>query len=297
MKKLLYSLLIVGLLLTAMVALSQDTGTPPAPTTPPTTDTAPTTPAAPTTPTEPAAPKTPATPPANGETPIQGPFANTTPGNTTIAPTGPVDPDKLQVSIAFVRADLPNVLGFLSMASGIPIIIDGDLNGTVTISSVKTVSLTEAYDVINSALRVRSYTMVGTLKDKLIRVVPLKKAFVERPALHTGTDPTVVGESDTVITQVIPLHYISALKLMGELKPLVPDDQANLIAVSSTNTLILTDTEANVKRLLQIIALLDKDNSDVVNLEVYQCKFASAAILINSLSQACLLYTSPSPRD
>ena len=269
MKKLLQNgILLLGVvLLTTTATFSQGTTTPPATPTPPAT-------------TPPATTTAPAPAP---DQPIKGPFAtDTTP--TTVAPTGPVNPDTLQVSIAFVKADLPSVLGFLSMASGIPIVIDGDLNGTVTIQSVKSVTLTEAYDVINSALRVRGYTMLGSLKDKIIRVVPLKKAAGEPIPLRT--DPTKVGDSDSIITEVIPLQFISALKLKDELKPLVPDDQANMLAVSSTNTLVLTDSEANIKRLLQIISLLDVDTSDVINLEVYQCKYASASILIASLSQA-----------
>ena len=215
----------------------------------------------------------------------RGPW-QTEPDTSVTGPTQPVNPDTLEVSVSFVKADLPNVLAFLSMASGVPIVVDGDVKGTVTITSMNKVPLTMAYEVINSALRVRGYTMVGTLKDSVIRVVPLKRALAERPAVKEGVDASTIGTSDTVITQVMPLQYISATKLRDEIKPLVPDDQGNLLAVSSTNTLIVTDTEANVKRLAQIVTLLDKDTSDVISLEVYQCKYSSSTNLIASLSQA-----------
>ncbi|HEY3379704.1 MAG TPA: secretin N-terminal domain-containing protein, partial [Armatimonadota bacterium] len=204
----------------------------------------------------------------------------------------PVDYEKTLVSIAFAKADITNVLSFLSMTSGVPVVVDADVKGTVTIISMKRVSLTMAYQVINSALRVRGYTMIGTLKDKLIRVVTLKRAVSDHADVREGADPQNVGTSDNVVTQVVQLQNASASKLKDELKPLVADDQANLLAVTSSNMLIVTDTEGNVKRLLQIINLLDKDPNDVLDVEIYQCKFASASILTASLSKIFPITTS-----
>lgn len=239
--------------------------------------------------TQTAAPTPPATAPDTQPNGIWGNAPGTAgqAGNTilpALADDQPVDPDTMVVSIAFAKADISNVLSFLSMASGVPIVLDADVKGTVTIISVKKVSLTMAYEVINSALRVRGYTMVGTLKDKLIRVVPLKKAISDKADVHFGATMEGTDASDSVITQVVPLQNASAVKLKDELKSLVSDDQANLLAVSGSNTLIITDTEGNVRRLLQIINLLDKDNTDVLDVEIYPCKYASAKSLTASLA-------------
>jgi len=185
------------------------------------------------------------------------------------------------------------VLNFLSMATGIPIIVDAEVKGTITINSMRKVSLPLAYDVINSALRARGYTMVGTLKDKMIRVSTLEKAVADRAVVQEGKDYTKLGDSDTFVTQVIPLANISAARLKEELKPLVAEKQANLLAVSSSNTLIVTDTEGNVKRLLQVIELLDKDSSDVLDVDVYKCEFASAAALVTSLEKVFGITSTP----
>ncbi len=57
------------------------------------------------------------------------------------------------------------------------------------------------------------------------------------------------------------------------------------MAVSSSNVLIITDTEGNVRRLVQIINLSDQDISDILEMEVYQCKYAAASVLLNSLEK------------
>lgn len=222
--------------------------------------------------------------PATPTTPARGPFAADAPTEAPI-PDQPIDPEKVVVSISFTKADLTSVLAFLSLASGVPVVVDADVKGMVTISSMKKVPLTLAYEVINAALYARGYTMVGTLKDTMIRVVPLKRAVSNRVTVQTGTDLEKIGTSDALVTQVIPVQYISAIRLKDELKPLVASDQANLLAVSSTNTLIITDTEGNVRRLVQIINLLDTDTSDTLSVEVYQCKFATATVLISALEK------------
>lgn len=283
MRRFRYALLFIAAVfaLTALVAWGQEAApTKPADTPAP----APATPAQPanTTPAQPAQPAQPTQPATNPDSPFATP--PTTPA-LPLLPEGPIDPDKVEVSIAFVKADLSNVLNFLSMASGVPIVLDAEVKGTVTITSLRKVSLTMAYEVINAALRVRGYTMVGTLKDQIIRVMPLKRSIADKAVVQFGSDPDKLGESDTVISQVIPLSFISATKLQTELKPLVADDQANLLAVSSSNALIVTDTEGNVKRMMKIIAMLDKDSSDVLSIEVYRCKFASATVLIASLEK------------
>jgi len=298
MNRYLLTLLFIGLLAgsVALIAFGQDAANTPAP--------APAAVAAPATPEAPAAAPAAETPAPATETPaatpqqppVRGPFEGNGGGNpmpTVTIPDRPIDLEKDTVSIAFSKADLLNVLNFLSMATGIPIVVDAEVKGTVTINSLRKVQLPLAYDVINSALRARGYTMVGTLKDRMIRVSTLEKAVADRAVVQEGKDYTKLGESDSFVTQVIPLANISAARLKEELKPLVADKQANLLAVSSSNTLIVTDTEGNVKRLLQVIELLDKDTSDVLDVDVYSCKYASAAALVASLEKVFGITSTP----
>jgi general secretion pathway protein D len=225
--------------------------------------------------------------------PSPAPFQSGDATVTVIIPDRPIDLKNDLVSIAFSKADLINVLNFLSMATGIPIVVDAEVRGTVTINSMRKVPLPLAYEVINSALRARGYTMVGNLQDKLIRVTTLGKAVVDRATVQVGADIEKIGTSDSFVTQVIPVQHISAARLRDELKPLVADGQANLLAVTSANTLIVTDTEGNVRRLVQLVNLLDIDTSDVMDVEVYSCKFANAAAMIVSLEKVFGVTSTP----
>ena len=110
-------------------------------------------------------------------------------------------------SMNFQGADAGSVVQFLSMVSGIPVVTDPDLKGNVTIISPKPMTLGEVYDVINAALRVRGFTMVGDLNSKVIQVESLKKAIADGTTVVSGTDLSNVNAGQDLITQVVPLQY------------------------------------------------------------------------------------------
>ena len=201
------------------------------------------------------------------------------------ADEGRPDPNETEVSMSFDKADINSVVRFLSVASGVPIVCDADLKGNVTIVSLKQIPLSDAFEVVNSALRVRGYGMVGTLESKVIRVVPLKKAVTDRSVVQAGKDPGDIDLGDSMVTQIIPVDYVSVTKLKDELKPLVSSDEASLVAISSTNTLIVTDNSGNVRRIAQIVQELDNDLSDATEVKVYPCKYSSADALVDTLKE------------
>ena len=69
---------------------------------------------------------------------------------------------------------------------------------------------------------------------------------------------------------MIPLYYIDATAIANTLKPLISKDAA-LVLYAPTNTIILTDTKSNVRRLMGILDALDveshKEELAVITLE------------------------------
>ncbi len=190
-----------------------------------------------------------------------------------------------RISMSFDKADIGSVLKYLSTVSRTPIVADPDISGNITIVSMKDITLAEAYEVVNAVLKVRGYTMVGGPGSKVIRVVPLQKAVADNTDVRAGKDPQQMAAGDSMVTQVIPLDFVNAVKLKDELKPLVSDNQASLTAISSTNTVIVTDTAGNVRRIAAIIKELDKDNSDILDVEIYTCRYASASSLADTVAK------------
>jgi general secretion pathway protein D len=66
-------------------------------------------------------------------------------------------------------------------------------------------------------------------------------------------------DSDRFVTRLIPLRFIDAQAIADTLKPLVSKD-ASLVSYPPTNTVILTDSASNIRRIVDIIESIDVES-------------------------------------
>lgn len=190
------------------------------------------------------------------------------------------------IKMEFKDATLDTILEQLSDMTGLSIVKDAPLEGRLTIISKQAMTVDDAIVLLNSVLKEKGY--VGIRTGKILKLVKLDEAKKHNIAVHAGTDPEKVEETDEVITQVIQIKYVDAVQLKKDLAPLIPS-YADLSANASSNTLLVTDTTANIKRLMKIIAAMDTQTSTVSDVRVFQLKYAnaaSAARLINDIFKA-----------
>src|SRR5262245_66277237 len=87
----------------------------------------------------------------------------------------------------------------------------------------------------------------------LYKILPTTAAR-ERPLPTViGAQPDPTRRDDEMITQIVPLQYAAADRMAVTLRPFVQG--GNLLVQG--NLLIVTDTAANIARLLQIVRVLD----------------------------------------
>jgi len=192
----------------------------------------------------------------------------------------------IKIKLNFQDAPLQTVLEYLSDAAGLTILSDEPLyDGRMTVISRQPIPLDEAISLINSILKERDLTTV--LMGKTLKVVTLEKAKTENIPVFSGQDPDVIVPSDDVVHYVVPVRHVTATALKENLQTLVPE-YASLEANEDGNALIITDTTANIKRLMQIIKALDTHMSMVAEIRVFRLINAdatSAANLINTMFQ------------
>ena len=87
---------------------------------------------------------------------------------------------------------------------------------------------------------------------------------------------------DRFVTRLVPLNFIDAEAITNTIKPLISKD-ASLVAYQPTNTIIVTDSESNIRRLLSILAALDVE-SYRQELAVIKVEYADANTLAEQLS-------------
>ena len=190
----------------------------------------------------------------------------------------------LKLKLNFQDTPLQAVLEYLSETAGLTVVSEELLvDGRMTVISRQPISLHEAVSLINSILKEKGLTTV--LRGKTLKVVTLEKAKLENLPVLTGRDPEAIVPGDDVVTYVVPVGHVAASALKENLQALVPE-YASLEANEDGNALIITDTTANIKRLVQIVRALDTHMSMVAEIRVFRLTSAdatSAATLINNI--------------
>jgi len=180
-----------------------------------------------------------------------------------------------ELLMEFQDATLDTILNYLAEEAGLVVVNEADLDERITVFNRQPISLDEAINMLNTVLFEKEYTAIR--RGRLLKIVELSEARSQSVPVRFGNDPTEIGESDTIITQIIPIRYADAGDIAGDIEDLIDDDFATLSANSSSNALILTDTEANIRRIVEIVSALDKSISQVTELRVFQLEFADAA--------------------
>ncbi len=147
------------------------------------------------------------------------------------------------------------------------------LPGRITLLSKQAVSREEAVSLLNTVLKPNGYTAIQM--GRTLKIVARDLARKQNIPVRTGADPLKVAETDELITQVIPIHYADATQLKTDLTPLIGTD-ADFTANASSNSIIITDTSANIRRIVEIISALDTSLAASTEVKVFQLKYANA---------------------
>lgn len=156
------------------------------------------------------------------------------------------------VSIDFPEpTEIKDIIRAVALWTGKNVILGKGVNGKVQMISPRKVTKEEAYQAFLSALNVLNLTTVET--GKVIKIMPTRNALKDNLRIYQGT--SWAPRTDKLITQIVPLRYIDAKQIQTTLSRIVSTN--SMIAYEATNTLIISDTGYKVRRILQIVELLD----------------------------------------
>ncbi|MEM9295446.1 MAG: secretin N-terminal domain-containing protein, partial [Planctomycetota bacterium] len=179
-----------------------------------------------------------------------------------------------RLTMNFRDASLEAIVNHLSEHAGLIVVSEIDLSDKVTVLNRQPVTLDEAIGLLNTLLRERGYTAVR--RGRLLEIVDIDDAKELALPVRYGADPDAIGMSDTMITQIVPLRFADAEALVENLEDLIDDDFAELSANASSNALIVTNTEANIRRIVEIARALDQSIAEVRDVRVFALQHADA---------------------
>ena len=196
--------------------------------------------------------------------------------------------ERNEVKLNLQDVDIRVLINTVAEVSGKNFIVDPRVKGKVSVISGKSVTPDELYDYFLAILEVHNFATVGT--GNVIKVLP-SNVIKQKPTttLFAPTDQ----ENDEQITQIIQLQHASVQDLVAIIRPLIPPT-SHFAPHTPSNSVILTDTAANIQRVLKIIRRIDipdkRSNTHVVYLEK-----TKASDMANSLTQ--LITSSADPKD
>ena len=165
------------------------------------------------------------------------------------------------MTFRFENASVDEVLAEMSARFGFILIKPQSLPNLVTVRVPTPVHADEAVILLNEFLVPLGYAPrethsgEGTDARTCLRIVGLTEGKRPKIPVFQGRDPEKIPLSNDIITQVIPLQYVDATRMRNDLAPFLSADAD--VTANSGNLLVITDTSARVRRVVEIIVTMD----------------------------------------
>ncbi len=194
-------------------------------------------------------------------------------GEATLpAPRPPLGPTK-ELRLNFQNAPLVDVLQYLSEAAGFIILQETPLTGNVNVIARQPLSPEEAVDLLNTLLAEKGFAALR--HGRILRIVDRRTAARRPLPVHTASRPEDIPATEELSTQIIPLRFATAARVVENVSPLLAEG-ATMTANESSNSIILTDTGTNARRIAEIVKALDNSIAGIAEIRVFPLRHARA---------------------
>lgn len=199
-----------------------------------------------------------------------------------VEPPDPLATPDAPILMNFRDATIDTVLDHLAEVAGLVIIKPAEVTGRITVINRQPMTVDEAVAVLDTVLRGKGYAAVRM--NRTLKIVPIAQATKSAVPVRVGADPKKIELTDQVITQVVPIQNAEATQLLKDLGPVLSENAA-ATSNAGSNTIVITDTSANVNRIVQVISAMDQALTTASEVKVFPLQYARAsdtAKLINS---------------
>ena len=165
-------------------------------------------------------------------------------------------------------ADISLLVEQISEITGRTLVLDPGLVGEVTVVSAEALDKEGVWSLFQSILRVRGFVAVQA--GSIWQVIPEAEA---RTASGPNLGEEVIAGSQDFVTEMSRLNRLPSAEAVRVLRPLVAES-GYIEAVEDPNGVVITDTRANVDRIMAIARSFDGDA--LVRSEVLRFRSADA---------------------
>ena len=186
------------------------------------------------------------------------------------------------ITFNFRNAALSDVLAYMSDAAGFTIVLNAQMNNRVTVISTHPMSKDKAVDVLNSVLNQNGLAAVRG-DDDTLTIMNKNDAGRQIIPVKEGNIYTNIPKNVEIVTQIIPIRFVDAQQLVVDISPFT-QTAINVVANQAGNSIIITDTQANIRHVMQIIESIDSSAQMETSVQVFPLKYANPNDVVATLS-------------
>ena len=172
----------------------------------------------------------------------------------------------------FRNAPLNDVLTYMSDAAGFIIVMNTQVRGNVSVINSHPMTKDEAYDLLNTILNQNGYAALRN--DRTLTIMNKSDAIHLDIPVKVSNDPKNIPNNDEIVTQIIPIRFVDAQQLVVDLSAFV-SPQAIIVANQAGNSIVITDTQSNIRHLTEIIQSIDSSAQMETEIHVFTMKYAN----------------------
>jgi type II secretory pathway component GspD/PulD (secretin) len=177
------------------------------------------------------------------------------------------------LTLHFNQAPLDMVLNYLSDAAGFIVVQEARINSNLRMTvNGKHLTQEEAADLLNSVLNQSGYAAIRD--GRTLTIVDKTDAKTRDIPVMTGNDPTRMKKNAEIVTQIIPIRFVDAQQLVSDLSSFV-SPQATVVANEAGNSIVITDTQENIRHLMLVIKAVDDSAEAETEIRVFKLEHAS----------------------
>ncbi len=135
-------------------------------------------------------------------------------------------------------------------------------------------------NLLNTELNRNNYAAIRD--GRTLTIVDKSDAKTRNIPVKTGNKPDDIPNNAEIATWIIPIRFVEARQLVSDLSSFV-SPQATIVANEAGNSVVVTDTQSNIRHLAEIIQAVDNSAEAETEIRVFRLKYASPTDVANEL--------------
>lgn len=185
---------------------------------------------------------------------------------------------EIVTSFDFPETDIMDLTKHMQELTGINLILDKDVKGKVSITAPTPITVGDAWKAYLAALNMAGFTLVKS--GAFYKIINARDVRYVPTAIYTGS---YTPDTEAHVMKILALKNVDASEISRNFRPFM-SRYGRIIDIKQTNTIIISDTGANIARLEKLIKFLDVPGYEE-SLQIIPVKNSSAQEIAKLLDE------------